>query len=504
MLIFVGVSAFLPAKATVDLHLQTCSDLAQGRAIGLRAYLYDDLLNPSGARPIASEVAVRLRAHPEGTVLAETRLEPSAVFGMEGNLSVPSDLGQVAGLFLEATAARPDGPVHVRAPMHVDSQQSCLSRRGRAAHPLQTLLLGGVMRTEDVKRCAHAAELYLAVEGGACVPGHRCTVWAWSAAAEPEASLKVSSVRGVEAIELRAIEPPTAGAIEDGASGRLFTFTAGVRTPEAAVLLSLERPCGTESRELQLPVALGAVPVSLDDERVQVAAGEAVALDLFAVLPRADALVWSGSLPASEGERSFSWPRVTMPAGAVAQRLSVRPDALGVESELALHRPVASPTDPGAIRPWLSHLSASPALKDAPEVFVFAVADSDVIPRAGTYSSAQQGETGDDDSALWATKFGQILLFLLGLLTSLRVYRGGARALRQVQALGREMEDEVARSEARDVATADEDRLAAAHLGLDEVGITRSRAQLLGLSVAVFLAFIAVAVILGVQMGRPG
>lgn len=512
MLIFVGVSAFLPSPATVDLHVELCSDLAPGRAIGLRAYLYDDLLNPAGAEAIKAPVTVTLlREHDGGRRrLAQGQLEPSEVFGMEGSLVVPADLSGATNLVLEATVDRAEGPVTVRVPMRVDPDTACLSRRGRAAHPLQALSLGAASLSELGPGCADRAGLHVAVEGGACVPGHRCVVWLWADPVEAETTLKVSPVRGVSAAEVSARDatprqgPVQGDAVSRGGSGRLFAVRVDTTAPEAALRISLERPCGAESRELQLPIALGAVPMFAEEGQLRVASGPAVALDLFAAMNGADVLVWSGSLPQSASDRLVPWPASTMPAGAVAQRLSIRPDVLGVETELALHRPVEPPVRVGSIPVWLKHLGVSPVLQDAPDTFLYAIADSDVIPRAGTYSSAQQGGTGHDERAKWATSIGQFLVFLLGLGTTLRVYRGGLCALEQVQALGRAMEDEVVNGESSDTPEAGQQPDTSENLEAVEAGFLRSRAQLLGLSLAVFLAFMAVAVILGVQMGRPG
>ncbi|MFW5876998.1 MAG: hypothetical protein ACOCXM_09695 [Myxococcota bacterium] len=304
-----------------DLHLISPDGALPGRPMALRALLIEGLDDPGRASMLSERVDVRL-TDGGGRPVARTRLEPSAVAGLEGSLTVPD---HARGTWQVRARVGSDGDVtRVHAPVTLGEGAPRMPVRGRLASALQQYLPFAVRPVGDA---APPVPFEARVVGGACVPEVPCRVLVW--VGEPAASVAVEPTGAVswEPSEPEAERPVTSG---------IEAFTVVVHGPEGDLHLVASR--GGEPvarRTVRLPIAQGAPVVRL----------EALARAPAAPAPRLDG-VDPGTPVLVDAFRDGYWERAGSarvqddgsialpfpPLGPGVWQLQVRPDVLSVET----------------------------------------------------------------------------------------------------------------------------------------------------------------------------
>jgi hypothetical protein len=307
--------------AEVDSDLQLCSppEVTPGAELPLRAALYAGLLAVEGPKLLVTDVAVELRAV-AGNVLARGQLRAAVggMLDMEGTLRVPPDYRGNATLVARARVG--DDVLQVESPLRVREGAAGQASTPRAMRATAHLVEGPV-RAE----AGHVppSALRVRVAGGACVPESPCAVLVHVGA--PAASV--------------VVQPSAALSMRGGGASpvteHVARFEVVVHGPEAELQLQVVRDgVVVGHRKVRLPVALGAVGVTLEprvvdsEEPVTLAmlgdAGGCI-VDMFSVDARAESR-WLHTASLRDCERGVRLPFGALSPGAY--RVQVRRDAL--------------------------------------------------------------------------------------------------------------------------------------------------------------------------------
>jgi hypothetical protein len=351
-LLFAAVLLRSGAAPDRDLQIITASTVAPGRPMAIRALWLEGLRRPEGPSLVHGPVAVRLVDEREQAI-AEARLTPSAVAGMEGVLDVPPAAS--GALSLRGRAAFDGGASVVHAPLQIRPEPPELKRRGRLASPLQQYRAFALKPEEGDEPAPRPFEVR--IEGGACVPEHPCVLQVW--VGEPAASVRLEATGAVEVVE-------DGTPVTDG----IATVTLVVHGPEAdAVLHAVRDGQVVARRTVRLPIAQGA-PVLLVDSPI-LDAPASPSLRLLGPTPGSPVIVdafregqWERTGSTRVGDDgSLRLPFADLDAGV--WRIQVRTDPFAAGSAAARVLVVRSPEGDGegAVRA-LAHRAEALALQD--------------------------------------------------------------------------------------------------------------------------------------------
>jgi hypothetical protein len=439
-LLFAAVLLRSGAAPDRDLQIITASKVAPGRPMAIRALWLEGLRRPEGPSLVHGPVAVRLVDERERAI-AEARLTPSAVAGMEGVLDVPPEAS--GALSLRGRAAFNSGASVVHAPLQVRPEPPELKRRGRLASPLQQYH-AFALKLEGEAPAPRPFEVR--VQGGACVPEHPCVLRVW--VGEPAASLTLEATGAVEVVE-------DGTPVTDG----IATVTLVVHGPEAdAVLQAVRDGHVVARRTVRLPIAQGA-PVLLVDSPMPTAPASP-SLRLLGPAPGAPVIVdafregqWERTGSTRVGDNgSLTFPFADLDAGV--WRIQVRTDPFAAGSAAARVLVVRSPEEEGegAVRalaqraealalsdPFARRVLASEILGDASAedqvAFLAALQELDLVEQPTALSGYVQETVGAEATIDAWRVLAALGVGLVGLLVGAYLLWRGWRAAREADQL---------------------------------------------------------------------
>ncbi len=436
-LVILAVLIAEPGPARFDLQIVAPRAVVPGAAFPVRAHVMTAGDDPP--QVVAAPIAVDVRRLEGGEPLAEARLNPSAMLGVEGELRLPPTAEGL--LLIRGRALVDDEEVFVWRRLRVALDAPVQPRRGRLQTDLQRYALG------PVEGSAPPDRLDARVVGGDCSAPEPCAILVW--VGRPAAAVRLADAAGAEVVE---------GTECDGRLVSTGVLQCAVRTNnnEASLAIVAYRD-GQEvgRRTLQLP--MGSAAPTLDSRPAVTPAR--LSIDVARRYDEGPVIVdlfregrWRHSTTYDRGEH------VVELDGAGLWRIQARSDPFG--GDAATRLAVVAVNEGAALdalaqherqRDWQDPMAVAIRRGDLPcpqpqDVsgpcaaarwvrFMLAAGELEVASLPTYTSGAAQANAGLHDRGQRRRAWAAALIVVAGLFVAIVVVRRGLRATRQAERL---------------------------------------------------------------------